>query len=274
MEEEKQAIAYGGENIHKEAFDSMDTTVVRWLGNGGAMINSRGTCIMIDPLLKGFDMPLLVEPPILPEDVPGLDAVLITHCDNDHFSRVTCRELSRVCPMVHAPHYVAGLLREEKIASTGHDINESFLVGNMKVTLTPADHAWQNSRPKYAARVFKLEDYCGFRIETEDGTIWMPGDSRLMQEQLNMPHPDVILLDFSDSKWHIGLEGVKKLTAAYTDAILIPIHWGCVDAPAMAEFNGDPKVLKSLILNPERICMLAPGESFDLKQGGIGDGQE
>ena len=45
---------------------------------------------MVDPMLKGFDMPLLINMPIAPKDVPHLDAVLITHCDNDHYSVPTC----------------------------------------------------------------------------------------------------------------------------------------------------------------------------------------
>lgn len=52
---------------------------------------------MIDPLLEGFDLPLLIEMPILPEAVPHLDAIFITHSDNDHFSRVTCKKLAPVC---------------------------------------------------------------------------------------------------------------------------------------------------------------------------------
>ena len=55
-----------------EAFGPSDTTTVYWLGNAGFLLNSRGTTIMCDPLLVGFDMPVLVEPPILPEDVPAL----------------------------------------------------------------------------------------------------------------------------------------------------------------------------------------------------------
>ena len=37
---------------------------------------------MIDPLLKDFDMPLLIDFPLATKDVPHLDAVLITHSDN------------------------------------------------------------------------------------------------------------------------------------------------------------------------------------------------
>ena len=34
------------------------------------MINDHGTVIMIDPLLEGFDMPLLIDMPIDVKDVP------------------------------------------------------------------------------------------------------------------------------------------------------------------------------------------------------------
>lgn len=84
--EKGQAIPPASQPFGKEAFESTGHTVIRWLGNAGFLINSRGTCLMVDPMLKGFDMPLLINMPIAPKDVPHLDAVLITHCDNDHYS--------------------------------------------------------------------------------------------------------------------------------------------------------------------------------------------
>ena len=74
-----------------KAFAPSDRTTVRWTGNAGFFVNSRGTTLMIDPLLQGFDMPIMIEMPILPKDVPRLDAVLVTHSDNDHYSVPTLR---------------------------------------------------------------------------------------------------------------------------------------------------------------------------------------
>ena len=108
-----------------------------------------------------------------------------------------------------------------------------------------------------------MEDFCGFWIDTPDGTVWMPGDSRLMEEQLTYPEPDLILMDISDGSWHIGLNGVKRLTDAYPNAKLIPIHWGCVHAD-WKEFNGDPAVVRGMIANPERLYETAVGEAFIL----------
>ncbi len=111
-----------------------------------------------------------------------------------------------------------------------------------------------------------MEDYCGYYLNTPDGSIWMPGDSRLLKEQLKQEAPDVILFDFSDDSWHITLEGAAKLANTYPHADLIAIHWGCVDAPTMNAFSADPEKIRALIVNPERLHVLAPGEEYILKK--------
>lgn len=248
--------------IPAEAFGAIDHTELRWLGGGGIMLNSRGTALMIDPVLEGFDMPLLFEPPITAGAVPHLDGVLITHIDNDHFSVPTCQHLAPVCKSYYAPGYVARIMSENGLIGIGHDIGEKFQIGPVGVTPTPAWHNWQNDSPDHQYREWKREDYCGYWFDTPDGRIWLPGDSRLLPEHLEMPSPDVILFDFSDNDWHIGLEGAIKLANAYPKAKLLCTHWGTVDAPDFTPFNGNPEVLPDKIVNPERIHALVPGEAL------------
>ena len=218
---------------------------------------------MVDPLLVGFDMPLLIEPPILPDAVPDLDAILITHSDNDHFSVETCRQLAAVCKEYHSTFYVDSLMRNLQLPSFGHGITDSFQIKDIVVRLTPAWHTWQNEFGGFD-RTFQREDYCGFLIQTADGLIWAPGDSRFLPEFLQLPAPDVIFFDFSDDGWHIGLDNAVRIANAYPDAHLLLSHWGTVDAPDMKPFNADPKDLEGRIVNPERIHILAPGEAFVL----------
>ncbi len=263
-EKTPQAVAPETQQFGKEAFNKSEDTVIRWLGNAGIFINSHGTCIMIDPLLEGFDMPLLINLPLALENVPYLDAVLITHSDNDHYSQVTCRALSKVCNIFHATHYVAELMEEEQLKGVqGHDIHKIFYVDDIRVALTPVDHTWQNELMKFN-RIFEKRDCCGFYINTPDGTIWIVGDSRLLEEQLHMPEPDVIVFDFSDDSWHIGLENAVKLANTYLNADLILSHWGSVNAPEIKAFNADPKDLSGRIINQQRIHIVAPGEPFKL----------
>src|SRR6187397_2460834 len=77
-----------------EAFKSSKVTTIRWLGMAGFLVNSWGTTFMIDPLLEGYDMPLLMNFPIGPKEVPHVDAILATHSDNDHYSVPTFNDLA------------------------------------------------------------------------------------------------------------------------------------------------------------------------------------
>lgn len=263
MDTKKQARAPKSVIFGEEAFNKTDNTIIRWLGNAGALINSHGTTIMIDPLLLDFSMPLLIDIPVKTKDVPNLDAVIITHCDGDHYDPSTCKSLASVCKEFHSTQYVAELMRDEGLNSLGHNIGNKFSVGSIDITLTAADHAWQNEHSKYT-RVYKFEDYCGFWIDTPNGSIWVPGDSRLLEEHLQMPTPDAMLFDFSDNSWHIGLKGAIKLANNYPDTPLLLYHWGSVDAPHMDAFNGNPDDLIKAVINPNRVKIIAPGEPYIL----------
>jgi L-ascorbate metabolism protein UlaG (beta-lactamase superfamily) len=194
----QQARAPQTQPFGSEAFDTSSGTVLRWLGMAGFLLNSRGTTVMIDPLLGGFDMPVMIDFPITTGAVPRLDAILITHSDNDHYSGPTCRDLAPVTAAFHSTRYVDTLMRAENFPSTGHDIGDRFTIGQIQVDVTPADHAWQSDVPGAADGIFQPEDCCGFWLTTPDGTVWAPGDSRLIPEHhLQMPTPDAMLFDFS-----------------------------------------------------------------------------
>jgi L-ascorbate metabolism protein UlaG (beta-lactamase superfamily) len=262
---QQQARAPQTQPFGADAFQPQDETVLRWLGMAGFLLNTRGTTLMIDPLLGGFDMPVMIDFPVAADAVPRLDAVLITHSDNDHYSVPTCRQLAPVTTTFHATRYVDTLMQTEGFPSTGHDIGDQFTVGPVQVTVTPADHAWQNDSPGASDRIFQMEDCCGFWIETPDGTIWAPGDSRLIPDHhLQMATPDAMLFDFSDSEWHFGLDGAIQMANAYPQTPLLLQHWGSVDAPDFPPFNADPASLPDRVTNPDRIVLLAPGEPYTL----------
>jgi len=265
IENKYQAKPPKTQSFGKEAFGPSNKTTLRWLGMAGFLVNSRGTTFMVDPLLEGYDMPLLIDFPIKPEDVPRLDAVFATHSDNDHYSVETFHDLAPVTKEFHSTIYVDSLMKNNGLNSFGHYIGETFQFGSVSVRLTLADHAWQNNFHRPGQRYYEPGDACGFWFTTPDGTIWAPGDSKFMQEQLHMPTPDAIIFDYSeDAAFHSGLEGAVKIANAYPNTPIILGHWGSVDAPDFAPFNGDPKHLTDRVINPERIIVLAPGQPYTL----------
>ena len=260
-----QATPAGTVPVGPEAFGPCGGTRITWLGGAGVLLNARGTTVLIDPLLTGFDMPVLFDCPLKAGDVPRLDACLVTHIDNDHFSRETCLALRDVCGTYHSTRYVAEEMRDAGVPGNGHGIGDAFEIGgNVRAVLTPAKHDWQNGIPEFSYRKWAEEDYCGYAFDTPDGRIWLPGDSRLLESHLHMDSPDVILFDFSDNGWHIGLDGAVRLANAYPGAKLVLIHWGTVDAPDMTPFNADPRSLYGAVAHPERICPLLPGEALEI----------
>ena len=79
-----------------------------------------------------------------------------------------------------------------------------------------------------------------------------------------MPAPTALLFDFSDSEWHFGFDGAVEMANAYPDAQLLLHHWGSVDSPDFSPFNANPEDLFEVVVNPDRIRILAPGEAFAL----------
>jgi hypothetical protein len=48
--------------------------------------------------------------------------------------------------------------------------------------------------------------------------------------------------------------------------LILLCQWGSVDSTDFSPFNGDPKKLYDVVVNPERIKVLAPGEPFVLQR--------
>lgn len=85
-------------------------------------------------------------------------------------------------------------MQDERWPAHGHAIGDALDIRPVHVELTPADHPWQNESPGASDRVFQPEDACGFWIETPDGTVWAPGDSRLIPDHdLQMPALEPVL---------------------------------------------------------------------------------
>lgn len=52
-----------------DAFAASRQTTILWLCAASFFLNSRGTTLMVDPLLEGFDIPFVIDMPILPKQV-------------------------------------------------------------------------------------------------------------------------------------------------------------------------------------------------------------
>jgi L-ascorbate metabolism protein UlaG (beta-lactamase superfamily) len=92
----------------------------------------------------GLSSRRLTDPAVRPEDLPALDAVLLSHLHGDHFDRVSRAELDRTAPVLSTPHAV------RRLGSWGFDAHaletwdQHVLVKEgeeLRVTSVPAIHA-------------------------------------------------------------------------------------------------------------------------------------
>lgn len=257
--------------INDSFFDKREDTIVTWLGMAGALINSRGTIIFIDPLISygasnkecETGNRLLVPLPVTADNVPKADVICYTHADSDHYAEKTAKILnSRLSPTFLSPAPVF-----ENLNKIGIEKNRSFKIkdfatwsfGDVEILITPALHDWQEVNP------WKREDCCGYLIKTPDGTIWHPGDTRLIPELEEIKNVDILFFDVAAVDSHLGPKGSARLAETSGVKAMIAYHYGTFDLPAGSYGGCDPddalpyiKDLQSVFLKPN------PGEIIKL----------
>ncbi len=254
-------------------FEKQGATLLTWLGMAGVLVNAQGTIMLIDPLLISVERdgrqvssvgyPLKIPLPIQAKAVPRADLVMYTHADDDHFDPQTAKTLAKrtQCRFL-APEPVyqrlieLGIEQERLIkavddATIGQD--------GVEVRVTPALHDWQEVNP------WKRGDCCGYVIKCQDGAIWHPGDTRLIDELLNVKDIDLLFFDVAAVELHLGPEGSARLGASCGAKILVAYHYGTFDLPPGSFANCDPddalpylKNMSAQYLRPQ------PGEVISL----------
>jgi L-ascorbate metabolism protein UlaG (beta-lactamase superfamily) len=254
-------------------FDRRPDTALTWLGMAGVLINARGTVLLIDPLLATVrvnerelcegEYPLKLPLPIEAQDVPRLDAVLYTHADNDHFGRLTAQVfVERFQCRFIAPAPVALLLGElgaDERRITRVNDGDVVQLENVEIVVTPAQHDWQEQD------AWQRGDCCGYLVETPDGTIWHPGDTRLIDELLSVRGVDVLFFDVAAVDAHLGPAGSARLAESSGARVLVAYHYGTFDLPPGSFGNCDSADALGYLSNVSAdYVQLDPGELLRL----------
>jgi L-ascorbate metabolism protein UlaG (beta-lactamase superfamily) len=260
-----------------ETFKPSRRTRLWWLTNAGFLINARGTLAMIDPVISldsdaaqtsETGMRLLVALPLDAGEVPRLDVVLYTHADDDHFARTTARTLFDTGALFMGPPPVAREVDEmglpqQRIRTAS--VEETVQIGHVSITPTPADHPWQLIDPEQWGKPWEPGDCVGYVIDTPDGRIWCPGDTRLLDQHVQMSDVDVLLLEVGRNEYHLGVDNAARLANILDPPHIIPYHWGTYGSPEHGAYSGDPAEVRERLRNPDAFHVLAPGEAFVLR---------
>ena len=137
--------------LPSESFDRNSFTEGKfvWLGHSTLLMKTRGVVIMTDPVFNRaspvvlIGHPFSMQNPIAIDDLPAVDAVIISHDHYDHLDYQAIKDLSERVDRFFVPLGVKAHLQRWGV--TGERISEldwyeSELYRGLKLTLAPARH--------------------------------------------------------------------------------------------------------------------------------------
>lgn len=278
METRVPVVAPATEPMGETDFESCENTRLYWLGGGGFMVNSRGTILLIDPILETRSKEPLIDAsghkmlqpfPMETRDVKRCDLLLFTHDDGDHANPETVNILADKNTKMLGTARVFETLVKNGMKPDYYTVchaREKYQVNDIEIEILPGDHPWQLID---GGRCFYPEDCVGFIVKTKDGTIVFTGDTRLLKEHIGIPDVVVLPLDVSKCVFHLGRPAAALLANKYPDAYIVPYHYGMFDYPECpAQEGGDPwLVLKNVNNSEKRGLIVGPGHPVVIKDG-------
>jgi hypothetical protein len=141
---------------------------------------------------------------------------------------------------------------------------ETFRVGDVEIQVTPALHDHDSINP------WSRGDCSGYLLRTPDGAIWHPGDTRLIDELLEVRDVDVLLLDVAyQVHTHLGPDGSAKLAETSGAKVIVAYHYGTFEAPEGGSYRraleSDPEQSLPFVRDLSApFLILNPGEPLHL----------
>ncbi|RZT77503.1 L-ascorbate metabolism protein UlaG (beta-lactamase superfamily) [Micromonospora violae] len=212
---------------------------VIWYGHASALVEIEGHRVLIDPVWSERCSPStlvgprrLHEPPVRLDELPRLDAILISHDHYDHLDMATVRELVArqsapfLVPLGVGAHLDRWGVPAERIIEL--DWSESHETGGLKITATPAQH--------FSGRGLRRDGtlWSSWVIEGTFRKVFYTGDSGYFDgyAAIGAEHGpfDVTLMQIGayDRAWpsiHMFPEEAVDAHLDLRGGLLIPVHW-------------------------------------------------
>ncbi len=248
-----------------------------WLGHSSVLLELGGKRVLIDPVFSerasffSWMGPKRFQPaPLQAQDLPALDAVLISHDHYDHLDKTTVIELAGKAASFHVPLGVGGLLRDWGIPDTKineyawwdeHDMN------GMTVVAVPGRH--------FSGRgLFDRNKtlWCSWVIIAGKGKVYHSGDTGMTAQFKEIGEKfgpfDLAFIKIAayNENWpdiHLTPEQAVEAARMLGGKTLVPIHWGTFDLGLHSWHDPIERLVKAAELEKTRIITPKIGELVD-----------
>lgn len=240
-----------------------DENILVWFGHSSYFLQIDGRKFLIDPVFGGAASPLPFgfkafkgSDQFVPEDLPEIDYLIITH---DHYDHLDHSTMKAILPKVNK--VICGLGVGEHLELWGYlleniieeDWNQHIILENgFEINTTPTRH--------FSGRSFKRNNtlWMSYVLQTPTQKIYIGGDSGYDSHFSKIGHKfgpfDLAILENGqyDVKWkyiHLLPEEVLKAATELKAKRLFPVHSSKF---AMSNHDWD-EPLKLILLNNEKV---------------------
>jgi L-ascorbate metabolism protein UlaG (beta-lactamase superfamily) len=216
-------------------------TRMTWLGHSALLLQTSGKTVLIDPMFGNSPSPFPFigskrynsKLPFAIEDLPPIDAVILSHDHYDHLDYDSIKKLKEKIGKFFVPLGVGRHLRRWGIEPGNiQEFNwwDEGVFGKIHLACTPARH--------FSGRSIGDRDsslWCSWVIESEHSKIFFSGDSGYGPHFAKIGEKygpfDLTLIECGqyDSRWAYTHMLPEETVQAHLDvkgSLLIPIHWG------------------------------------------------
>ena len=214
---------------------------VTWLGHSTILLEIDGHRFLTDPVWSGrigpvdFSGPKRWFPPLIAlQDLPPLDAVVLSHDHYDHLDYATIvalkdRDLTFVAPLGVGAHLERWGVPTSRIVEL--DWWDAHAFGDLALHAVPARHA--------SGRVLGVDGgaklWAGYAFLGARHRVYYSGDTglfpglRTIGERLgpfDLTMIEVGQYNRSWPDWHLGPEQAVEAHRRVRGAVMLPVHWG------------------------------------------------
>ncbi|BDG04189.1 MBL fold metallo-hydrolase [Anaeromyxobacter oryzae] len=251
---------------------------VTWLGHSTLLVELDGRRVLVDPVWGERASPFSwVGPhrfhsPVLPlEQVPAIDAVVISHDHFDHLDMRTLQAMKGWKTTFVVPLGVGAHLERWGVPAANVielDWWERTRLGDLEIVATPARHA--SGRSLFSGRNGTL--WAGFALLAPAHRVYYSGDTGLFPGLADIGARlgpfDVAMIEVGAygrawPDWHLGPEQAVLASQMVRAEVLLPVHWGLFNLAYHGWTEPAERVLVAAEKAGVTVTVPRPGQSIE-----------